>query len=441
MDSAKPRSMFSQHRKDSRRVAEQTRLIGLRLYENIDQIIAGMNQAIEDAIEELDDDRTRTQLHASVANNVVVIVDMLVSQKDADEVPAVPDAIRYAVALAQHNVSGSALRRAYHVGSDHLLAHIFDQVQNLDAESQEQLQLFHYLAGWTYKYVDEITRAVMSEYEEYLRDSHEREARTAAACVDRVLGRQDVDAEEFHSATGYSLHAVHIGCVMWIEDTGAASDQAGLLSQVAEKVNRHIGTTASPLVTILDRISTRVWFARPRTDPAVDTRKVAELIDDVPGLRMAFGAPQPGVEGFCSSLEQAEHVSVIARISSASHADVVSYADEGMPLIALLAGQLEIARQWVSETLGALAHDTEHAALQRETLRIFLETGESYAQTAERMFMHRNSIKYRLMRAEDNLGRAPGDRRLDTHTALALCHTLGAAVLTSEEPHRPGKGR
>lgn|SRR5690625_2855290 len=430
MDSAKPRSMFSQHHKDSRRVAEQTRLIGLRLQENVGQIIDGMNQAIEDAIDELNDDHTRQQLHASVANNVEVIVDMLVRQKDADNLPAVPDAIRYAVVLAQQGVSGSALRRAYHVGSDHLLAHVFDQVQNLDAESQEQLQLFHYLAGWTYKYVDEITRAVMAAYEEYLRDSHEREARTAATYVNQVLNRQDVDPEEFRTATGYALNANHVACVMWIEDTGAASDQTGMLNDVAQHLNRHIGSSRSPLVTVIDRISTRVWFARSHREAPMNSEQVAALTDNVPGLRIAFGAPQQGAHGFCDSLAQAEQVAVIARTSTARHSRVVSYADEGMPVIALLAENIDTARQWVSSTLGALAHDTEHAALQRETLRVFLETGESYAQTAERLFMHRNSIKYRLTRAEDSLGRPSGTKRLDTHLALALCHSLGSIVLT-----------
>ena len=123
-------------------------------------------------------------------------------------------------------------------------------------------------------------------------------------------------------------------------------------------------------------------------------------------------------------------MAVIARTSTARHSRVVSYADEGMPVIALLAENIDTARQWVSSTLGALAHDTEHAALQRETLRVFLETGESYAQTAERLFMHRNSIKYRLTRAEDSLGRPSGTKRLDTHLALALCHSLGSIVLS-----------
>src|SRR5699024_9519253 len=150
---------------------------------------------------------------------------------------------------------------------------------------------------------------------------------------------------------------------MWIEDSGAASDQAGLLAKVAQRLNQRIGSDSAPLVKAVDRTATQVTLEQTSIDTMLDTGQIADLANDVPGLRIAFGAPESGVAGFRSSLAQAEHVSSIARISTTAQSRVVSYSDDGMPVIALLAEHTETARRWVFATLGSLALDNEQAEL------------------------------------------------------------------------------
>jgi DNA-binding PucR family transcriptional regulator len=43
--------------------------------------------------------------------------------------------------------------------------------------------------------------------------------------------------------------------------------------------------------------------------------------------------------------------------------------------------------------------------------------------------MHKNSVQYRVRKAEDLLGREITANRLDMEVALALCRWLGSAVL------------
>ena len=88
--------------------------------------------------------------------------------------------------------------------------------------------------------------------------------------------------------------------------------------------------------------------------------------------------------------------------------------------------------------LGSLARDTEDAARKRETMRIFLESAENYSDTATRLHLHRNTVKYRLTKAEEELGRPPGDRRINTQLALTACHLLGETVL-APAAGRPGE--
>lgn len=197
---------------DPERLAELTQLIGVRLRHNVDTVAAGMTAAIEGAVGELDDPEMRASLHASVANNVEVIVDLLAHTKEASDLPPLPHAHRYAEELALQDVPEAALRRAYHVGSNHLLAHVFDQVQEIGCGTHEMLQLYHHLAGWLYRYVDEITRSVILTYQDAKQSSYERAARTINSYVNRLLAGEELPPREFEAATGYEREQTHVGC-------------------------------------------------------------------------------------------------------------------------------------------------------------------------------------------------------------------------------------
>jgi DNA-binding PucR family transcriptional regulator len=109
---------------------------------------------------------------------------------------------------------------------------------------------------------------------------------------------------------------------------------------------------------------------------------------------------------------------------------VTTFAEVGP--MALMCSDLPATRAWVEDTLGQLAaHDGPHARL-RETVHAFLSSGGSYIAAADRLGMHRNSVVYRLRTAEEILGHPLRDERLQLELALALCHWLGPAVLTTD---------
>ncbi|MCT2057211.1 PucR family transcriptional regulator [Dietzia cinnamea] len=429
--------MLSTTPQNPERLRELTRRIGLRLSSETDAIAVSMTAAIEHAIGELTDEDMRAALHASVANNVEVIIDLLSHTKDAHDLPPLPDAMHYAVALARRNVSSAALRRAYHVGSDRLLAHVFDQVQEVDCADHEKLPLYHHLAGWLYQYVDEITRTVIAAHEEEVRYSHNQAARSINSMVNRVLNGESVDAAEFERVTKYRLGQVHVGCRVWIDDYGAVADQARLLANLVDQLGRALDVSRAPLTVATGRATAEAWFGRGVRTDAVDTRRVASVVAATRGARVTFGAPGRGVDGFRTTRTQAGQVVPVAQTSTTGEAHVVSYSDDGIPVIARLAEDITTTRRWVREVLGDLAADTEDAARQRETVRVFLDSAENYSDTASRLLLHRNTVKYRLTKAEHELGRRPGDRRLDTQLALATCEVLGDVVLTPTDSTRP----
>ena len=151
-------------------------------------------------------------------------------------------------------------------------------------------------------------------------------------------------------------------------------------------------------------------------------------------LRVAVGATGYGLDGFRQTHVQAERTQDLA-LAARPGARVTTFADVGA--IALICADIDAARSWVWGTLADLAVDDESHARLRNTLQVFLRTG-TYTATAEQLALHKNSVQYRIRKAEEALGGRIDDRRADLELALRACQYLGQAVL---RPVDSGSGR
>ena len=86
--------------------------------------------------------------------------------------------------------------------------------------------------------------------------------------------------------------------------------------------------------------------------------------------------------------------------------------------MAMMLGSPDLLRAWVLSTLAGLAADDEHHARLRGTLLVFLQSGGSYKTTAERLMLHKNTVQYRIRKAQESLGRPIGENRHDVELAL-----------------------
>jgi DNA-binding PucR family transcriptional regulator len=98
-----------------------------------------------------------------------------------------------------------------------------------------------------------------------------------------------------------------------------------------------------------------------------------------------------------------------------------------------MCADLEATRVWVRKVLGPLATDRHNHPVLRETLRVFLECGGSYAAAAETLNLHRNTVQYRLNKAGELLPSPITERRADLELALRACDQLGAVLLGDDE--------
>jgi sugar diacid utilization regulator len=153
----------------------------------------------------------------------------------------------------------------------------------------------------------------------------------------------------------------------------------------------------------------------------------ASTADADADLRFAFGDPARGPAGFCLTQHQAVAAQAVALAAVAAPPRVVTFSE--VAPIAMMIGSPGLLRAWVLGTLAGLATDDDHHARLRDTLLVFLRSGGSYKATAERLVLHKNTVQYRIRKAEESLGRPAAENRHDVELALQASRWLGPSVL------------
>jgi hypothetical protein len=144
--------------------------------------------------------------------------------------------------------------------------------------------------------------------------------------------------------------------------------------------------------------------------------------------RGALGEPGAGIAGFARTHRQAAVAQSVALAAGPAAAPVTPYV--AVAGISFLCQDMDRARDWVRETLGELAVDDEAHARLRDSVSAFLDTGGSLSAAAERLGCHKNTVQYRIRRAEQALGHSVRTRRVDLELALQAGHWLDGAVLS-----------
>jgi DNA-binding PucR family transcriptional regulator len=74
----------------------------------------------------------------------------------------------------------------------------------------------------------------------------------------------------------------------------------------------------------------------------------------------------------------------------------------------------------------------EPAERLRDTVLAFLASGGSATRVAKELYVHQNTVAYRVKRAEELLGHKVSESPIELTCALKLAAVLGPAVLADE---------
>ncbi len=391
-------------------------------------VSADVLRAIVREIPQLEEDKPLLALLASsVEGNVETCLQIMQHRIDLSAVQAPAAAVEYARRLAQRGTPLTTLLRTYRLGharfSDWLLKELARQTDDARLISATTVSMSRIVAAYVDQTSEEMVAAYTQEREHWLRNQNA----ARAARIPRLLsGDRDVRGAE--AALGYRLRQYHVGMVCWVDDAVGAADELTRLERAVGQVAVQAASAGDPVFLARDESSAWAWLPlgiRDRFDSA--EASTANVSADI---RFAFGDPAKGPGGFCLTYLQAMAAESVALAARSRSPRVVTFTE--VAPIAMMLGSEDLLRGWVRATLAGLATDDEHHARLRETLLVFLQSGSSYKSTAERLVLHKNTVQYRIRRAEESLGRAVGENRHDVELALQASYWLGAAVL------RPG---
>jgi DNA-binding PucR family transcriptional regulator len=370
--------------------------------------------ATDAAIEEL--------LVASVTANLATILDLFETGSDDAHLEAPAAAVEYARRLAQRGVAISALLRAYRLGQASFQQRMIRGISEQSTMTEVVVRAAMELAATTFDYIDRISEQVVVAYQ----NEHERWLRNRGAVrsarVMALLAGGEVNVIEAEKALGYQLRQTHRGVVVWVDAGAEAADRLSRLERVVAQLAEHYGSNRAPLLVAPDDSTVWAWLA---VSPGPISR---EEFTAAEGSWVAVGEPAAGVTGFRLTHRQARQAQVVATVADpASRTRVTESAQAG--LVALMCSDLNAVRAWVAQALGPLAAEDESAARLRETVRAFLSAGGSFTAAAQQLILHKNTVQYRIRKAEQLRGRPLSDGRLDVEVALLAVHLLGAKIL------------
>ena len=381
------------------------------------------------------DKRVLTLLEASVGENVATLLHVIQHGIELENVHAPAAAEEYARRLAQRGVPASALLRAYRIGAarfqDWCLKELGRSTDNASIVSAAALRI----ADITSAYIDKVSEELLSAYEGEKEGWLRNLGVARAVRVQALLRGERVDVISSEAILGYRLRQYHVGMVCWTDKAASGGGALGGLEQATAEMARQSGLEGRPIFLPQDESSAWAWLPLGAKDAFPVQAISMSALGAGSGIRFALGVAASGVSGFRRTHEQAMGAHAVALAAGGSGQPTTSFAD--VAPLALMSGSTELIRAWVIETLGPLADDDGHHALLRDTLRVFLQENGSFVATAERLTLHKNTVRYRIGKAEESLGRPVGEDRLHVELALLAAQWLGSTVLRQVGPSRP----
>lgn len=377
-------------------------------------------------------DQTLQRLVTQTARNI--LVESMTAMPNLDPPPqarTVAAALAMARRLAEAGVSANTADQFFHVAQAWWQDMVLAELCRVEPEGLP-MELLGPLMRWQLQGFLGLADAAGQEHAAVM-DSWRTTAGSALSTrVSFVLAEVEVESEA-EDVLHYELSHRHLGLVLWSSRGQVPAARLRTLV-VGLGVEHGIFDT---LVVPRDISSIYIWLSLSGSAGqavAAIVRRAGKL----PDVRVAVGDPLPGLAGFKATHEQALTARRMAQLPGSRNWRSILYRE--VAAAALLVRHPEDVEPWVAEILGELAGPGEDNERLRETLRVYLESGENATRAAGRLYVHRNTVNYRVARALDLLAVPLESHRLGVALALNYHHvalgnevTLGSGAPAVEE--------
>ena len=365
-----------------------------------------------------DDAEFAGYLRASVLENLHALREFLCGRVALDEVHLERPLVFGSVQARLH-IPQASLQRSYRVGFTAMWQEWSDQLRRAAATPEisrtDALEVMDQVTRMIMEYQDYVACQVAANYIRTDESLSRSRARERQVLIRRLLEPDEPSLSPLELVVlDYDLHASHLAILLptTSEETAARLTPA---LRAAASVRRS-------LIYPINLTSTVIWLGSHDWTPTM-SNQVKGILDES-GFTAALSEPEPGVAGLRLALECAREVVAVRDVlGDGGGARPVQYCD--VRLEVLLLRNLDLARAFAQAELGPLCAGTAEAARLRDTLAASFQHG-SHVATAAQLGLHEHTVRNRLQRIEQLLGRPVAEHRVELQVALRLSRLVVA---------------
>ena len=257
-----------------------------------------------------EDDELMTDLLASAEANLRQVLWVLKRGAGVDEVRLPPEAAAFMRANVRRGIPLPAELRAYRLGHAWLWDRWARALQERIADPDELIAAQETSSACIFAYIDRVSDELVEEYgterERMMRGAAQLRAETVRA----ILAREPLDEETLPGRLGYDVRRTHVA----MRVSSGTSEIRGL-----ERAAREAAAALAPgepLVVPSGAASLDVWAG---SYEPLDTRAL-ERYEPPDGVRVAFGRPGRGLDGFRRSHREAVQAARVASLAGSGAA-------------------------------------------------------------------------------------------------------------------------
>lgn len=364
------------------------------------------------------DDDLRQAARAAARRSLADVWEGVRAGRGPAEIVTPPEGVALAREFVHRGADVSALLRAYRLG--HAV------VEEAWSEAAIELGLDRGVAQlallkasrFFFDYVDDVSLRLTDAYNEERLRWARGSAVVRAEMLHRLLDGERVPGNRASTALRYDVNPVHMGFILWADADRPDATGSVDLERLAGSVVDALGGGASMVVSVGDWVVWG-WVTVAASSPP---RTYDFALPD--GVQVAIGNPVEGIDGFVRTHQEAIAARRVAGLFGRRSGAIVRY--RSVALIALLSTDAVSATRFVESELRELAAPTAPMARLRETLRVYFDENASPSRTARRLNVNKNTVVYRVAKAEELLGHGLADRRPELEAAVHLAEIAGA---------------
>jgi DNA-binding PucR family transcriptional regulator len=394
-------------------VAEAARRLQAELSELAGQMAAAAHQKVPGLPGA---EGERAPLRASCAASAQTLLDVLRHDIPLDRVSVPAATAHYARLVAQSDLPVDSLLRAQRMGEDLARRRWYHAAAEREPVGVLPLEFVQDTEQAAAGYSDRICRQLADIYAQERTRWTQQPGSVQAARVRDVLQDISMSTAAAEAMTGHRMRGSHLGVIAWVD----APEHAVVLrtaTAVLAEVTGH-----RPLAVPANERTLWAWLSTPQPLDVDLPKLETQLRRRCPVVRLVLGNPARDLPGWRATHQDARKAHHMARVRADPRSRVTVYGEVVLP--SFLAQDLPRARRWITTVLGQLAADDPAMAELRETVLTFLRTGQSLTETAPLLRLHKNTVRYRLRKAERLRGAPISDDRLNLEIALLACDHL-----------------